>query len=344
MAAREDQMSQFETAIRETVARHGLFRGAARAVVAVSGGPDSMALLYALVRLRRTRDGWPELAVAHLDHGLRGAESSEDAEFVRRTAAALDLPVRIERAEVGAEAARLRRNVEAVARDIRYEFLARAADELGADVVATGHTATDQAETVLLRIARGAGTDGLAGIAPKRPLAGRVALVRPMLGVSKEDALAYCREREISHRTDATNEDTALRRVFARYELLPRLERLSPGAVPNIARAALLAADDRAYFAARVAELFEAWGVAASPPVAIPAAETATLPAALRRRVLREAYARARGDLKRLTFEHVEALERLLEPGRGGRQVALPYGVRARRSGGAVVLDATVEI
>jgi tRNA(Ile)-lysidine synthase len=334
MRRRGVRLDGFEETVRATVARHRMFDEPPRAVVAVSGGPDSMALLHALVRLG------VETIVAHFDHQLRGAASDEDAAFVAEAARRLGRPSSIEADDVRAAAAREGRNLEAVARDLRYAFLERAALAHGVAWVATGHTASDQAETVLLRLARGAGTDGLAGIAAVRPLGLRgVALARPLLDATRDRTLAYCREREIAFRVDGTNADLALARIRARETLLPELERLSPGASTNLARAAALAADDREYFAARVAELFAAWGVAPAGPVRLPAADVAALPAALRRRALREAVRRARGDLNRLTFEHVEALERLAGPHGAGRQAVLPYGLRARRDGPSIVFD-----
>ena len=333
----------FEIAVRETVARHAMLAGASRVVAAVSGGPDSMALLVALVRIRAVDGAWPEVIVAHLDHGLRGEASREDAEFVVAAARRLGLEAMVERANVAAEASRRRRNLEAVARELRYDFLERAARRFDAPAVATGHTASDQAETVVMRLARGAGPDGLAGIAPARPLGEGVRLVRPLLGVTRDDVLAYCAEHGIACRVDATNEDVDLTRAFVRVELLPRLERAAPGAATNVARTAALAGDDRDYFDARVAELFAAWKAPEAGTVELPAADVAALHPALRRRVLREAVRRARGDLLRLSREHVEALDRLLEPGRGGREASLPLGVRAKRDGPRLVVSVFVE-
>lgn len=342
------QLDAFERAVRATVARHRMFDGAPRVLTAVSGGPDSMALLYALVRLRRTVPSWPDPAVAHLDHGLRGDESRADADFVAAAARELDLPFAHESVDVAAETAARGGNLEAVARDIRYAFLARAARALGASRVATGHTATDQAETVLMRLARGSGPDGLSGIAVVRPLAPpdpEPLLVRPLVGTTREEVLAYCAERGIAFRVDHTNEDDRLTRVYARRELLPRLERVAPDATRCLARAAALAADDRAYFEARVAEIFAAWnvperGTADRGPIVLPADEVAAFPPAIRRRVLREAVRRARGDLRRLALDHVEALEGLLGSDRDGREAILPFRLRVRRDGPSLVVGA----
>jgi tRNA(Ile)-lysidine synthase len=327
----------FETTIRETLARRTMLEAPSSVVLAVSGGPDSMALLHAIVRIRAATSPDLRLIVAHLDHCLRGVESTEDAAFTAAAADRLGLKCIVERDDVAACARDARRNLEAVARERRYAFLTRVALELGARRVATGHTASDQAETVLMQLSRGAGVDGLAGIAPSRPLADGVLLIRPLLDVSRRDVLAYCANREIPYRVDATNVDPELTRALVRHEIIPRLERTSPGCATNIARAASLAADDREYFAEIVDRTLRVWGVAESGPVALPAAEVAMLPPAIRRRILREAVRRSRGDLRRLTAGHVQILERLAERSHGTAE--LPYGVRARREGDSLILD-----
>lgn len=342
MRRRTAHLDPLEQAVHRSVVRYAMFADAASAVVAVSGGSDSMALLYALVRIRSVDPVVPELVVAHLDHQLRGAESQGDASFVAERASALGLPFEMTALDVAALAVAKRQNLEAVARDVRYAFLAEVARRHHA-VVATGHTATDQAETVLMRLARGAGVDGIAGIAPVRLVENSgVSLVRPLLGVSRRDVVEYCRRREIPFRTDSTNADTDLTRVFVREKVLPLLERISPGAVSNLARTAALAADDRAYFARKVVDVLDGWGVGNTAPVELPARELEALEPALRRRIIREALRRARGDLKRIERQHVESIESLLGNGREGKRVTLPYGLFVVRTREKLTVDANV--
>lgn len=336
-------LTDFEMAVRASIRRRGLFGGVQRLVIAVSGGPDSMALFFALLRIGRASKSGPELVVAHLDHGLRPS-SSEDARFVAQAAANAGIEAVVERIDVAAEAASRRENIEATGRAVRYGFLARVAAERRAEAVATGHTATDQAETVVMRLARGTGVDGLAGIAASRELATGTRLVRPMIDSTRDDVLAYCLDREIRFLEDATNADLQRSRAFARHELLPRLERVSPGAAANFARAARLAEDDRKFFSLRVAETMAAWGVATVGRVELPVAAVAALEPALRRRVLREAVRRARGDLVRIDMGHIEAIDGLLDEDRHGREATLPLGIRARRVGESLIVDCDVEM
>jgi tRNA(Ile)-lysidine synthase len=189
-------------------------------VVAVSGGADSVALLCALAA-----DPPPAgLVVAHLNHQLRGPAGDADAAFV--TTLFPDLPHRVETADVRAAAAG--GNLEAAAREVRYAFLARVAAATGAGWVATGHTADDQAETVLHRLIRGTGLRGLRGIAVARELAQGVRLVRPLLTVSRDAVIAYLRAAGQPWREDETNRDPAFTRNRIRHELLPLLRTFNP--------------------------------------------------------------------------------------------------------------------
>jgi tRNA(Ile)-lysidine synthase len=192
-------------------------------VVAVSGGPDSVALLRALAELVPGR-----LVVAHLNHCLRGAASDEDEAFVARLAATLPNAVyRCERRDVATLAAG--DNREAAARRARYEWLASVARAESVAWVATGHTADDQAETVLFRLLRGTGLSGLGGIAPRRPLAPKVEVVRPLLAVSRAEVLEYLGRIGQDFREDESNADLRMTRNRIRHELLPLLvDRYNP--------------------------------------------------------------------------------------------------------------------
>jgi tRNA(Ile)-lysidine synthase len=334
-----NKLEPLEKAVLGHVDRLGMFARARRAVVAVSGGPDSMALLHVLARLHRLDRG-PALIVAHLDHRLRGAESTADSEFVAKTARRMGLESVVESMEVREVAQATGRNLEAVARDVRYDFLGRTAVRMDAPVVATAHTASDQAETVLMRLARGAGPDGLAGIAPFRWLDGQAArLVRPLLACTRREVIDYCQSRGIEYRQDSSNFDPTFARAYTRHQILPRVEEHWPGATTNLTRTAALAADDRDYFRRTVAAWFERYCVTNQAQVELPIDALRDLHPALRRRILREAVRRAHGDLRRLTSDHVESLDRLLEPGRSGRCAALPLGRHAVRHARHLVIE-----
>jgi tRNA(Ile)-lysidine synthase len=196
-------------------------------VIAVSGGPDSVCLLHALLALQKPNVE-RLLCIAHLNHRLRGPESDADAEFVRQVhrnllAANPQLLLRVGEADVAAQARAEKANLESVARRLRYEWLAEVAREVGALWIATGHTADDQAETVLHRLLRGTGLQGLRGIAARRTLAPGIEIIRPLLGVRRADVLDYLTSIQQHFRVDETNLNTKFTRNRIRHELLPLL-------------------------------------------------------------------------------------------------------------------------
>lgn len=194
-------------------------------VVAVSGGADSVALLRALHACGT------QLVAAHVNHRLRGADSDGDEAFVRELCAGLGVECRVRSVDVSALAAG--DNLEATARRVRYEFFAASAQEMDAAWVATAHTADDQAETVLHRIVRGTGLQGLRGIAAERD-----AVVRPLLSVTRADVLAHLAAIGQPHREDASNADTRFTRNRIRHELLPLLRAFNPDVVSALAHLA----------------------------------------------------------------------------------------------------------
>jgi tRNA(Ile)-lysidine synthase len=208
----------------------------ARLVLAVSGGPDSVAMLHAAARLRETDDARWQLSVAHLDHALR-ATSEEDASFVTDAAAALRLPCTVRRTDVAALARAEGRSLEDAGREARYRFLAEVAGPEG--WIATAHTADDAAETVVLNLLRGSGLAGARGI-PER----RGHIVRPLLETRRRDLRDALDLAGIAYRIDPTNEDPAHLRNRVRHELMPVIEGLAPSAVDALTRFGRLAADD----------------------------------------------------------------------------------------------------
>ena len=220
--------------VLRTIRRDALIEPGGRVVVALSGGPDSVALVHVLRELED--GGHVRLAgVAHFNHQLRGADADADEAFCRTVAAELSLPIECGTADVRSAAREQRRSIEDTARSLRYGFLEQAADRLAADRIAIGHSRDDQAETFLLRLLRGSGPRGLAGILPR---AGRV--VRPLLDIPRAELRAYVAARGLAFREDATNEDLRIPRNRVRHELLPYLEReFSPGIAGILAREAV---------------------------------------------------------------------------------------------------------
>lgn len=238
----------FLDAVYRACTRHQLIPSGGAVVVAVSGGADSLALLHALHALR-DRLGC-RLHAATFDHGLRGPASAADVDFVVSICAALGVPVVTGRAEQPAAA-------EAELRAARYAFLAAAARATAAQRVAAGHHAGDQAETVLLRLVRGAGSAGLAAMLPAAPLPGSpdLTLIRPLLAVTRAEIDAYCAAQGLTPRQDSTNQDTAYARNRIRAEVMPALERINPQAERALARFAIQAAAEHDYLQQALAQV-----------------------------------------------------------------------------------------
>ncbi len=204
---------------RTAVQRYHMLQQGDVIAVGVSGGVDSVALLDFLCRLREGYQ-W-KLLVCHLNHGLRGAEADRDQEFVRLLAEERGLPFLWERRDAAAEAVRRGLSVEEAGRELRYAFFARCAGETGK--IATAHTLSDSMETVLLNLCRGTGIRGLRGIPPVR---GNI--VRPLIGCTRQEVEAYCRQRGLSWVEDSTNASSDYSRNRIRLEVIPRLEELNP--------------------------------------------------------------------------------------------------------------------
>jgi tRNA(Ile)-lysidine synthase len=216
--------------VKTTIQGLDLLRSGDRLLVAVSGGPDSVALLHALFGLRKELS--LRLEVAHLQHGIRGEEAKDDARFVAEAAAKLELPFHLKEIDLPAMKTEAGRgNLEELARAERYRFFADVVRERKLDKVATAHTRDDQAETVLMWMLRGSGLKGMGGMAPlhfAKVAAGDGAVltvVRPLLEVSKSEVLEYLKDNAISFRVDRTNQDAALLRNWIRLVLLPTIER-----------------------------------------------------------------------------------------------------------------------
>jgi len=312
--------------VRAEILREKLIGPKSRVLVACSGGPDSTALLHILNELRSEVPF--NLAVAHFNHRLRAAAGA-DERFVRDFVRSLGLPVVVGRRDVRAYAGARKLNLEEAARGLRYAFLERAAARVKADLIATGHTLNDQAETFLMRLLRGSGPRGLSGIFPS--VDGRI--IRPLLGVTRSEIADYCRRRRLAFREDETNRNRRLLRNRIRWGLIPYLERnFEPRAVRALGRTARILQDEDAALEAAtrraVARLARGRGSSAE----LDAAGLARLTSGLGRRVVRAFFEELRGDLRRFTFDDVEAV-RLLE---NGATRILPGGLRLRREGGGI--------
>ncbi len=286
-------------------------------LVAVSGGPDSVALLSVLHQLA---PAWNfSLTIIHCNYGLRGAESEGDASFVTDLCRRLNLPCLVRSLNIPSPHAGLSSSLQARARELRYRLFRDLSVELGVDRVALGHTADDQAETVLLRMLRGAGLRGLAGMPHSR---GHL-FVRPLLTVTRREILSYLDTMGLSFRTDSSNATSIYLRNRVRHELLPVLQSLAPATVQLLARQAdLLREDDRLLDRLAAHRLVRATQSGDSNLIVLDRAALLEQPVALQRRMLRQA---------------MQALSPSSRGPRGddGLQLSLPSAVRGAAARGA---------
>ena len=316
-----------------------------RAGIAVSGGADSVALLR-LLEILRDRLGIAMLVV-HFNHKLRGAESDADAEFVAKLAQARGLECIVGFEDVAAAAAAHKWNLEDAARRLRYTFFERLVAEGRATRIVVAHTGDDQAETVLAHILRGTGPAGLAGIYPMV-----CAVVRPLLGVRREELRKYLRRLGQSWREDATNRDLSKQRARIRERLLPLLERdFSPRAVDRLAGLAGLAREEQVFWSALVEDRFRALVRADKGEFEVrihdlltplnllnPSMSGAPAPdRALTERLIRRIYHELRGSLAGLGAVHVQQVIRLASASASGRRAELPGGIVVDRSFGGLI-------
>jgi tRNA(Ile)-lysidine synthase len=319
--------------IRETCRRERLISGGDRLVIGLSGGADSVTLAHLLPEVARGF-GAEVVALAHLNHQLR-PDADQDEAFCHTVAARLDLPLETGRADVSAEAARARTSLEDAGRTVRYAFLKDVARARGATSVAVAHTLNDQAETVLLRLCRGAGPTGLAGIYPR---AGRV--IRPLLDVRRLEVEAWLAAERLAYRDDPTNRDLTIPRNRIRHELLPYLARhAGEGILEVLARQAVIAREDADYLEHAAIEATETSGslvLERDGRTVVLLSSLLDLPPALRRRVVRNTLQRHAGG-RFVGFDHVEAVLNLGE----AKVIDLP-GQRVQLIMGRLVFETVV--
>jgi tRNA(Ile)-lysidine synthase len=297
-------------------------------LVAVSGGPDSMALMHLLAA---RAPAWQlRLGIAHLDHGLR-PESAQDADFIRRLAAGMGVALHIERVEVRELQGRWRLSVEAAGRKARYRFLRAAADRHGYGRVALAHHADDNAETLLLNLLRGGGRRGLAGMPPVRE--GR--WIRPLIGATRRDIREYLERHHLPSLTDPTNADNAFLRNRIRQQLIPLLERdYQPAVRAVLHRSAEVLRDEEDWIEAQICPLFDQVTRFRQPGrVSLAASVLAGFAPAVRRRIVRAALRCVKEDLHRIAFVHIEGMLALAERTNDAGPLHLPDGVRVQRRG-----------
>ena len=314
--------------------------GGEKVLVAVSGGQDSVCLLYILNKLRDELN--IRLHVAHLDHGLRGIEAEADAKYVQDLADRLGIPATVEKRDVRKYNEERKTSLEEAAREVRYRFLDEVAENVGANRIAVGHTRDDQVETLLMHYLRGTGIQGLSGLRPAAPVPyGRQGndrwLIRPLLDTGKEETAEFCRAIGLQPRSDESNTQTTFMRNRIRLELIPLLKQYNPDIENTLIRLADLASEDSDFMEHQSAIMFAQTVASEGPLLCLDAGRLRSVPLSLQRRVFRLALERAYGSLKDIESDHVEALVSLLFS-ETGKSMSLPGGLTATNEHHRMVL------
>mgnify|MGYP002331987005 CR=1 FL=1 len=309
--------------VREAIKRHEMVRPGDKVLVGVSGGPDSVALLHALYVLR----GELEIAlhVAHLNHMFRGREAEEDVRYVKNLAGRLGLPVTVREVDVPRLLKEKGGSPQEVAREVRYQFYREVASQVGANRVAVGQNMNDQAETLLMRLIRGTGLDGLAGI----PVFRDGFVIRPLLGATREVIEEYCRAQGLEPREDTSNLKPVYTRNKIRHELLPLLEKeYNPCVVETLAKTADLLAHDREYLESQAEKAYRKLKFSLPQGyTALKIRDLLDLPLGLRRRVVRLAVAAVAGGAGEPGYGHVEEILSLTGRGKTGKKTRCPGNI-----------------
>ncbi len=307
--------------VKKTVDSFGMLSPGDVIVAGVSGGSDSMALLFAFCDLREL---YPDIdvIVSHVNHGLRGAESDEDAEYVREAAGRLNFS--FECVRVDTEGFRKKRglSLEDAARELRYDFFNDILAKRSAQRIATAHTLNDQAETVIMRLIRGSGSRGLAGI---RPSVGNI--IRPLINVTKLEAREYLRSKGVSWREDSTNSSNEFLRNRIRNELIPLLESYNPAIEQVLSRVAAVCAAEADFISAEAERKFSKLARVVGEGVLGDTEKLLCEPPAIRFSVMRKSILAVKGDLNSVSAKHLFSIDEVVCSGESSAEVNLPGGV-----------------
>ncbi len=310
--------------VRQSISAYTILSPGDRVLVAVSGGPDSVCLLSVLHALAKELD--LTLHVAHLDHMFRGEESADEARFVAGLAKKFDLPATVEKIDVPAFCRERGLSSQEGAREARYGFLRRVADDAGFTHIATGHTADDQAETFLMRLMRGAGVSGLAAIPPKRD-----SIIRPLIAVTREEVIGYLQSNSLDYKTDPSNLKPVYTRNRIRLEILPVLKRFNPRIVETLSSEAALLREENEAVEAYLGVLAETACVLTEGTLSIKRDVFDTLPPAFRRRLLRRVVDMAKGDASSLSRGTIDDALMFMMTAQTGKTMTLSHDITITR-------------
>jgi tRNA(Ile)-lysidine synthase len=324
----------FFAKIRRTISEFQMLKKDDSVLVGVSGGPDSIALIHAFVELSKT---WPmRVGVAHLNHGLRGTESDDDAEFVISLANSLHLPCHVENINLSRKYSTTRSSLEEAGREARYKFFNEMAVREGFDKIAVGHNRDDNAELILINLIRGSGMSGLKGIPPVR---GKI--IRPLICASRELILSYLNHYQLNYRIDSSNSDERFIRNKIRHHLIPLLKlQYNPKISDALNRLGEILSTEEEWLSQVIDQAMEQCVQSKSiHNIILSIDKLQTFHIAAQKRVIRSAVRHVKGDLRRISYSHVDAVTDLLKSNAQNLSLDLPENIRIFKQNGQLRLS-----
>ena len=314
--------------VQNTLLAHSMLQSGDRVLVAVSGGPDSVALCHILHQLRQAYG--VELVAVHVHHGLRGREADQDAAFVQNLARQLGLPIVMQRVNVHTWQKEHGGSLQMAARELRYQCLHQIMADEGASKLALGHNADDQAEEILLRIFRGAGQRGLTGMPPRT----RKGVIRPLLECHRHEITSYLENRNLAFRQDESNLKPWCQRNLLRLELLPRLmEDFNSNLSATLLRTSNIFREEEGFWDSLLCEWLDRHSVVGEDGgLRLPIGPLLETHPAMQKRLLRRAVEKVKGNLRGFGFHHTEILLQLCRSAAASSRIDLPGKVKAEKN------------
>lgn len=318
----------FVEKVKKTINKYHMLESRDRVIVGVSGGPDSMALLYVLNQIKKRYN--VALKVAHLNHGFRGEEAQREAQFVEGIAKKLWLPFELKSFNVPSYKKTSSLSSQEAARVIRYQFLEDVREQFKASKIALGHNANDQAETLMMWLLRGSGLRGLSGIPPVR----EGVIIRPLIETTREEIEAFIKEKGIPYVIDSSNQQDHYLRNRLRHELFPLLRKhYNPQLVKSLVKtASILRAEDEYLERIAKASLKKVIVSQEKESVIVDSKGLLALPLAIQLRCLRRALEKVKGDLRRISYTHLYDIINIFSQDEPHKVLKLPEGIRVERS------------
>ncbi len=306
-----------------------------KVLVAFSGGPDSSLLLLLLTELKRKYS--ISLCAGHINHILRGKESLADEKQAQKLCKELKVPCKIARKNVK-KLKKRGESIEEAARRIRYEALEEIARGFGANKIALGHNINDQIETILFRIIRGTGEDGLGGIPPVRSLNPDIKIIRPLIEIGRREIEEYLKSKNIKPRVDSSNFDMKFSRNRIRHELIPYLEKYNPQIKDSLLRISQISRENSEYIGQDTRKILKCISAHLPDAIKIDLNKLLVYPKFLRNHILREAIKKFTGEPHNLNYSNLEEIEKIIDSRKANLVLYLPYGVKIIKEYGSLFI------